>query len=176
LIFDKQNLMKTPKQHPINLRKEITIWGIDFHQTSFSDSGLLEVIDFLNSPEKKKSSVVYRNSSLNEDRSKVVYHLGLSDFLIHFPNKWAREKYRKKLCTLPMEEHGYQIPEMRGYFDYEWEEYLLVWALKDFELDGWKDGFWYGNVVFDIEGFTQFYSVLKWTKAWAEVIIHEQKT
>jgi hypothetical protein len=139
--------MKILQKNPINLRQEISVWWIDFYQTSFSDTGLQEVLDFLAEMSDFEKSKIFENNQI------IVSSLGLSDFLIEFSSAKKRVEFMYSMSQLPKKHGEYQFPELRGYFDKNGRYYALVGALYDFKDKNIDNNFWYGNIIFEIQGY-----------------------
>ena len=157
--------MKATTAYPTNLRQEISVWWIDFHQTSFSNSGLQEVLDLIETPDEIENNKVFESNTMN------VSHLGLSDFLISFSSAEERKDYMRGLCKLPMKHGEYQFPELRGYFDHQGKCYLLTGALNDYEDNSLENNFWYGNIIFDTQAYIQVNGTIQDVVADANIIL-----
>lgn len=120
--------------------KNITVWWIEFHDTSFTESWLLEVLQYLKAPQK----IVYTNYEFS------VHYLGLSDFLVEFSDEKSRDEYLEKLGSVNPDISDYQLPQSRGYFNTWGKSYALLWALRDFESHKDTKGLGYKWIIFNL--------------------------
>lgn len=119
----------------------ITISWIDFNKTTFSRSGLLEVIDFL----KVGDDAIFASWCIN------VYYLWMSDFMAEFRTESEMNDYLEQLSNTWVKANKWmQIPTFRWSFSYDWKYYALLWAEYDFQNSEDNTPYWYKSIIFDI--------------------------